>query len=793
MKDISLKILDMDCAACAITLQKALERIPCVQSAAVNYASETATISYDDAAYDLSELIAQIKKAGFRVPELEAELIPCTPAHTADAVRALAQRYGVRQVAQNEAGAIIVSFWPVGIDSRDLIHLCREAGCDVRLGDLRGGDEDQEIMKRMELLRTLITAVGCTAPLMMELSPKLQFAIGTVLQLGPARHFYKGVWRGIRNKTFGMDHLVSLSSTIIYLYSTYVTFTEKKEFKLYFTSNGVLLSLILFGKYMEQVAAGEASSAIRKLMHLQPKTAMVLRDGEFVETGIDQIVEHDVIRIRPGERIPVDGIILEGACAVDESMLTGESLPIDKQEGDRVVGGSLNRSGSVLISASTLGKDSVLQQIIDTVRKAQTEKAPAQRYADRVAQWFVPGVIGAAALTFLAWYFVIRPRDLQKAILCCCDVLTVACPCALGLAIPTGLMVGSGQAAASGVLFRSGAALENAYKADTVVFDKTGTLTRGIPEVTEVHTLPGVSPEALVTLAAGIERLSEHPVSRAVTEYAAQRFPNALPPHVLQFTSIPGRGVTGRQNGKLLLCGTRALLEDFGVDTAALAALPDVRANARTEICVAYDGKVLGILGVADRMKPGVRAAVAELKAASKDVWMMTGDNRATAEAIAAAAGIDHILYEVLPQEKSMEIAKLRRAGRNVCMVGDGINDTPALAEADCAVAMGTGSDIAVESAGIILPSGNIGKVPELFRISADTVRIVKQSLRWALTYNALFIPLAASGIFHPSFCATAMALSSVSVLMNSLRLRKPHQEQKERKLRWKKPPSSRT
>lgn len=582
---------------------------------------------------------------------------------------------------------------------------------------------------------------------MLELHPKLQFLAGTALQFGPGRYFYKSAWRGLRNRTFGMDFLVSLSSTLIYLYSAYVTFTPRRSYKLYFASDGVLLSLILFGKYMEQVAAGEANSAIRKLMHLQPRTALVQRGDTFVELPVDQIAEHDRVRIRPGERVPVDGTIISGQCAVDESMLTGESMPVDKAPGDKVIGGSLNRAGSAIVSAEALGKASVLEQIIQIVRQAQCEKAPVQCFADKVARWFVPGVIGAAALTFLIWYRRIAPRNLERALLTCCDVLSVACPCALGLATPTGLMVGSGRAAEHGILFKSGAELENAYKADCVVFDKTGTLTNGAPALTDVCPCSGVQPEPLVRLAAALEQCSDHPLARAVTAYAQQQSDAPLPP-AEDFSYALGRGVRGTVAGAAVVCGSRTWLRELGIDTAALAALPDLRA-------------------------------------AGKEVWMMTGDHARTAEAIAAEVGIGHVLSEVRPDEKAAAIERLRARGKTVCMVGDGINDTPALAVADCAVAMGGGSDIAIESAGILLPSGNLEKLPELFDISRATIRTIRQNLTWALFYNIVSIPVAALGVLHPSICATAMSASSIGVLMHSLRLK--DSGKKERRFPWKK------
>ena len=729
MKDISLRILDMECAACVARLDRALEKLPGVQRAAVNYTAASALITYDEGVTDLAAIAARVKRAGFRVPVEEQDLLPAE----ADA-----------ETAAAAAAA------------------------------LRGGDADQELEKRMDLLKTLVTSACCTAPLMLEMHPKLQFLAGTALQFGPGRYFYKSAWRGLRNRTFGMDFLVSLSSTLIYLYSAYVTFTLRRSYKLYFASDGVLLSLILFGKYMEQVAAGEANSAIRKLMHLQPRTAMVQRGDTFVELPVDQIAEHDRVRIRPGERVPVDGTVVSGQCAVDESMLTGESMPVDKAPGDKVIGGSLNRSGSAIVSAEALGKASVLEQIIQIVRHAQCEKAPVQRFADKVARWFVPGVIGAAALTFLVWYRRVAPRNLERALLTCCDVLSVACPCALGLATPTGLMVGSGRAAEHGILFKSGAELENAYKADCVVFDKTGTLTNGAPALTDVCPCSGVQPETLVRFAAALEQCSDHPLARAVTAYAQQQSDAPLPP-AEDFSYALGRGVRGTVAGAAVVCGSRTWLRELGIDTAALAALPDLHAQAKTELCVTRCGIVLGALGIADTRKSEAAAVVAQLRAAGKEVWMMTGDHARTAEAIAAEVGIDHVLSEVRPDEK----------GKTVCMVGDGINDTPALAVADCAVAMGGGSDIAIESAGILLPSGNLEKLPELFDISRATIRTIRQNLTWALFYNLVSIPVAALGVLHPSICATAMSASSIGVLMHSLRLK--DSGKKERRFPWKK------
>ncbi len=781
MKEITLRILDMECAACVSRLDRALLRLRGIDKAAVNYASASAFICYDENALDLADIAACVKKAGFRVPVEEADIR--FEGEPEAAVNALGELFGVKDVQLCE-DKITVFMWPVCLDTRRLTEVCRDCGLEAEISEKRGGDEDQELEKRMELLKTLVTSAVCTAPLMLEVHPKLQFLIGSVLQFGPGRHFYRSAARELRSGFCGMDLLVSLSSTLIYAYSSYVALTRKSNFKLYFTSDGVLLSLILFGKYMEQVAAGEAGSAIRKLMHLQPRTAMVKRGDGFEEASVDRIREGDIVLIRPGERIPVDGVIASGKCAVDESMLTGESLPADKAEGDRVIGGSLNRAGSAEVKATALGRETVLEQIIGIVRRAQSEKAPVQRFADSVARWFVPAVIGAAAATFAVWYRRIAPKNLEKALLNCCDVLSVACPCALGLATPTGLMVGSGSAAERGILFRSGTELENAYKADCVVLDKTGTLTTGEPKLTDVFPVSGISGRELVLLCAALEKHSEHPLARAAVNYAIERYPDAECLTVEDFAYDVGSGVSGTVGGERIVCASRAALEREGLDISALSSLPDVRLDAKAEICVCRGGVLIGTLGIADTLKPEAAEAVRLLKAAGKEVWMLTGDNERTARAIAAKAGIDNVLFEVRPDGKAEQIERLKAAGRTVCMVGDGINDTPALATADCAVAMGSGSDIAIEAAGVLLPSGDLKKLPEAFDISAATIKTIRQNLRWALFYNVISIPVAAMGILHPSICAAAMSASSIGVLMHSLSLKEPN---KKRSAKWKK------
>lgn len=774
MTDISLKISDMECAACVRRLGKVISAQKGVERAEINFAASTAAVSYDEGVTDIAMIAAAVRKAGFRVPGEEQELIPAGEIPEG-LCAALSSVLGVKS-ASFAGGKITAQLWPVDVQARELVAACADCGCTVTAGERRGGDGDQELDKRMGLLKKLLGSAAATSLLMLELHPKAQFAVATALQFGPGRYFYKGALRDLRNRSFGMDTLISLSSTLIYLYSSHVAFTRKRNFTLYFGSDGVLLSLILFGKYIEQMAAGEANGAIRKLLHLQPRTAAVLVDGAVTEKPVDSIVHGDIVLVRAGERIAVDGTITQGDCAVDESMLTGESLPVDKHPGDKVIGGSLCRAGAAKVTAEGLGKDSVLQQIVAAVRRAQCEKAPVQKFADSVAGWFVPAVAAAAAATFALWFKKLRPHDLEKALVTCCDVLSVACPCALGLATPTALMVASGAAAENGVLYSSGRFIENARKADTVVFDKTGTITKGSPEVTEILTLGGMDEAALLRLAASAEAMSDHPVAKAVVAHAKSVFGDFAPDPAADFEAVAGRGVKCTINGKALICGSRRFLAENGVDAASL---PD---GTGTEVCAAYDGVLVGLIRVADVIKPEAREVAERLKASGRQVWLVTGDNEQTARDIAARAGIENVKANVLPTEKADIVARLKAEGRTICMVGDGVNDTPALAGADCSVAMGSGSDIAIESAGILLPSGDLKKLPEVFELSEKTMRVVNQNLRWALVYNALSIPIAAAGVLHPSICATSMSLSSIGVLLNSLKLQNGRKEK-----RWKK------
>lgn len=527
-------------------------------------------------------------------------------------------------------------------------------GCEVF------GDEAQELKQRFRLLRLLIASTALSMPLLWNLPPMVQLVFATALQLYPGMYFVRNALRGLRSLTMGMDLLVALSTTAIYAYSTVVVFTVTEDIKLYYLCDGVLISLLLFGRYLESVAIYQSGEAVRGLMRLQPRTAIVLRNGTEREIDAQEIVSGDTVVLRPGERVPADGVIIEGGCLVDESLLTGESEPVSKCAGDRVTGGTLNREGRAVYTATAVGESSTLRQMADFVRRAQSEKAPVQRFADKIASVFVPSVIGLAALVFVLWFFVFAPHDWGKAVSTVCGVLVIACPCALGLATPAALMTASGRGAELGILFKGASAIEKAWGVDTVVFDKTGTLTQGRVEP-----------------------------------------------------------------------------------------------------------------GVRDPLREDAKSAVRACRELGLEIWMISGDKEETARRIAGECGIDRIMYEVKPEEKARQIEKLKSAGRRVAMVGDGINDAPAMALAELAVAMGTGTDVAIECADVVLPGGRIGRVPQTLRLARAARKTVRQNLAWALAYNLICIPVAACGIVNPSIAAAAMTLSSNGILLHSLRLNK--------------------
>jgi len=720
----TFKISGMSCAACAARIEKKLNAMEGVQSAAVNLASEKAAVEYDSSKIDVSDIIKAVESLGYeaeRADELSAD----------------------REKEQREKEI-----------TRLRIELIISAVLTAPL-----------------LFSMLLMIAGVDVPFLHN--EYFQLIAATPVQFVIGFRFYRNAYHALRSKSANMDVLIAMGTTASYFFSIYNAFFaghghDMKE--LYFETSAVIITLILLGKYLEAAAKGRTSEAIRKLMGLQAKTARVIRDGKEEDIPIEEVVPGDVIIVRPGEKIPVDGRILEGNSAVDESMLTGESIPVEKKAGDHVVGATINKFGTFRFEATRVGKDTVLSQIIRMVEDAQGSKAPIQKIADKVSGIFVPAVLGIALVTFLAWYLV--SGDLADGIISAVSVLVIACPCALGLATPTAIMVGTGKGAEHGILIKGGEHLEMAYRLDAIVLDKTGTITKGQPEVTDVISLGGMSRDEVLRIAAAAEKNSEHPLGAAIYELG-KNGPGGIP-DAEQFGAIPGKGVRAVVEGREIYIGTRKLMHGIGVGTepaeAVIAGLED---EGKTAMLMSSDGRLEAVIAVADTLKENSKEAIDALKEMGIEVYMITGDNKRTAAAIARQAGIANVLAEVLPEHKAEEVGKLKKQGKKVAMVGDGINDAPALATADIGIAMGTGTDVAIEAADITLLRGDLMLIPAAIRLSRRTMRKIRQNLFWAFFYNTIGIPFAAFGLLNPMIAGGAMAFSSVSVVSNSLSLKR--------------------
>jgi len=725
-------VTGMDCAGCAANVERALKKVAGVRDAVVNLAAGRATVLYDPGRTGPRDLAKAVRDAGYGVAASEA---------------------AARETADKDYRALRTSVIWGG-----LLALV------IFLGSMpHWFPWVPAFLRNFYVLWALATPV--------------QFVLGL--------RFYKAAWSALRRGTANMNTLVAVGTSAAYLFSVAATvlpgFFRRAgvEPQVYFDTSAVIIVLVLFGRTLEARAKGKTSGAIRRLMGLRPRTAHVLGpDGER-ETAIEEVRAGDVLVVRPGERIPVDGVILEGRTSIDESMITGESLPVDKGPGQEIVGATMNKWGSFRFRAVRVGEDTALARIIRLVEEAQGTKAPIQRLADIIAAWFVPAVIGIAVLTFVVWALIGPPPRLVFALLNFVAVLIIACPCAMGLATPTAIMVATGRGAERGILIRSGESLETVHKVDTFVFDKTGTLTNGRPETTDVVPAAGIEPRTLLALAASVENGSEHPLGQAVVRRARAE---GVPVDAAQdFRALEGMGVEGVANGRRVLVGSRKLVADAGVDLTALAGPAGELAGAgKTVAYVAVDGRPAGLLALADTLKPGAREVVAALRRSGRRVVMLTGDNALTARALAAEAGIDEIRAEVLPGDKAEVVRGLQAEGRRVAMVGDGINDAPALVQADVGLALGTGTDVAMASADITLMSGDLGTVVSAVELSRRTIRTIRQNLFWAFAYNVIGIPVAAGALYpflkvllNPMIASAAMALSSVSVVGNSLRLRR--------------------
>jgi len=741
----------MTCASCVNRIERFLKKTPGVEDAVVNLATETATIRYLPDLAGRAELVGAIEAAGYDVRErtdedleaaradLAAELDLDTAARAREARQTLVQALVSIAVA---GGIMLAMFWP------------------------------QTSIAMTDINRAVLLPA-------------------TFIQFWAGRRFYRAGIRAALHRSADMDTLIAIGTSAAWAYSVFVTFWPDviNEAGLhpetYFDSSTVIIGLVLLGRWLEARAKGQASGAIRRLVGLQPRTARVVRGTVEDEVPLEAVAAGDLLRVRPGAKIPVDGIVVEGTSAVDESMLTGEPLPVTKSPGDGVIGATVNTTGAFVMRATRVGRETALAHIVELVERAQGSKAPIQRIADRVSEIFVPAILAIAGLTFIVWFVAGPEPRMTFALTAFIAVLVIACPCAMGLATPTAIMVGTGNGAESGILVRSGEALEIAGRTTTVVFDKTGTLTVGKPRVVEASLAPGFDLPELLDLAGSLEKGSEHPLGAAILARAREDELGFQP--VAKFTAIVGHGVEGvvstESGDRRVLAGSGRLMLGRGVDIEPLAAPTATAAEAaRTQVYVAVDGRIAGLLAIADPVRPGSRAAVGELSAAGLDVWLVSGDAAGTTAAVAREVGIapDHVLAEVLPAQKAAQIAELQAAGRTVAMVGDGINDAPALASADVGLAIGSGTDVAIEASDITLVGGDPRAVAAAIALSRATMRTVRQNLFWALAYNVVLIPVATGALFpafgiliNPALAAGAMAFSSVAVVTNSLRLRR--------------------
>ncbi len=795
----SLNISGMSCAACAARIEKGLGRLDGVSSANVNFAMEKATVEFDDKQVGIQKFEEVINKLGYGVIKkdeanankavLNITGMTCASC-SARVEKKLSKLEGVRTVNVNlTTEKATVEYDPSKLKLSDMVKAVKDIGYGAEKAEEVSTDREKEQREKeiRTLKTTLVVSIVLSSPLLLAMilsvlgidvpflhNPYFQLIIATPIQFGIGYRFYKHAYLALRSGSANMDVLVSMGTSAAYLYSLYNVFFEPPKMggmkDLYFEAAAVIITLILLGKYLEAVAKGKTSEAIKKLMGLQAKTARVIRNDEETDIPIEEVEVGDIVVVRPGEKIPVDGKILEGSSAIDEAMLTGESLPVEKKPGDFVIGATINKFGAFKFEATKVGKDTALSQIVKMVEDAQGSKAPIQKIADKVSGIFVPVVVGIALAAFLIWY--LSTGDFTKAIVSAVSVLVIACPCALGLATPTAIMVGTGKGAENGILIKGGEHLETAYKLNAVVLDKTGTITKGQPEVTDIVTLGALDRKTVLKYAAIAEKKSEHPLGVAIYEDGKK---DAGPiPDPDRFEAIPGRGVLAGIGDSNVYIGTRKLMLEQNIGMGSMEkTLTELEDEGKTAMLMAVDGKLEAVIAVADTLKENSQEAIADLQKMGIDVYMITGDNKRTANAIAKQVGISNVLAEVLPENKAQEVEKLKKAGKVVAMVGDGINDAPALATADIGMAIGTGTDVAIEAADITLMRGDLRTIPASIRLSRKTMNKIKQNLFWAFFYNTIGIPFAALGLLNPMIAGAAMAFSSVSVVTNSLSLKR--------------------
>ena len=800
-KNLILPIQGMTCANCVSTVERNLKKLDGIQTVTVNLSSERAAVSFEDQKVDLDQIVQKIKRAGYDVAVAEGEFVLKENPDAVDSERIsrnLLKVVGIRDVQSNVAsGKVVVQYIPTLVSQLEIRSQLKRIGFEALiLGDQ--GVDQEDIIRKKEIekqKRLLIIGLVFTIPLFLlsmgrdfGLVPDslgshkwfdwLLFALATPVQFYVGAQYYMGAYKSLRNGSANMDVLIAMGSSVAYFYS-FLILLGVFSGHVYLETAAVIITLIRLGKFLEARAKGKTGDAIRKLLNLQPDKARVRRGDEVIDVDSEDVIVGDILIVKPGDKIPVDGIVIKGKSQVDESMITGESKPVSKEVGDKVIGSTQNRNGLLELEATRVGKDSTLAQIVKLVESAQGSKAPIQGLADRISAIFVPIVLVIALLTFLFWYFLAPDpvsqtglNTLSRALINGVSVLVIACPCAMGLATPTAVMVGTGKSANAGILFRTAEALEIAQKVDTVVLDKTGTITRGHPEVSSIHLIGMHADEKkVIKLAASVEAGSEHPLGEAIVAEAGNQGVNLT--EVSNFHSITGMGVSGEVEGLDILVGNIKLMQENDVEKSqeVSKAMKRFQNNAETPILVAVKKQIIAVIGIGDQIKDNSSQAIKSIKSSGRSVIMLTGDNHQTAKAIGKRAGIESVISEVLPGQKADKIKELQANGSCVAMVGDGVNDAPALAQANLGIALGTGSDIAVASAPVTLLGGELESVMKAFTLSKMTLKTIKQNLFWAFFYNIILIPVAMMGLLNPMLAAGAMAFSSVFVVTNSLRL----------------------
>lgn len=785
---VNLNISGMTCAACSNRIEKVLNRLDGVE-ANVNLTTEKASVNYEQDKTSLEDITNRIESIGYGVvyEKSDLDITGMTCAACSNRIeKVLNKTDGIKSATVNlTTENAMVEYNPGVIEERDIIDRIDSLGYGAAP---KQSSEDKISRKDSELKKMkwkVIIAAILSLPLLVTMldhlfgmslpeifmNPWFQLVFATPVQFILGWQFYVGAYKNLKNFTANMDVLVVMGTTAAYgfsLYQTYLWITDAVAHPhLYFEASAIIITLILFGKYLETRAKSQTTGAISKLLDMQAKEARVVRDGTEQMIPVEAVKVNDVLIVKPGEKFPLDGELTSGRTSVDESMLTGESIPVEKEAGDSVIGATMNQNGTVNVRVTRTGKDTALAGIIKVVEEAQGNKAPIQRMADVISGYFVPIVIIIAIVTFIVWYFFASPGNLEPALVAAISVLVIACPCALGLATPTSIMVGTGKGAENGILYKGGEHLEKTHQVDVVVLDKTGTITNGTPEVTDF-----TGDDEALQLLASAEKGSEHPLAAAITSYAHDK--NIRLSDAAEFSAIPGHGIRALIDGREVLVGTRKLMREENIDVNSIEEdMQQFEYDGKTAMIVAVDGQLRGTVAVLDTVKATAKQAVEEMHQAGIEVIMLTGDNKRTAEAIGREVGIDAVIAEVLPEQKAEEIRKIQQSGKVTAMVGDGVNDAPALALADVGIAMGTGTEVAIEAADLTILGEDLTLIPRAINLSHKTIKNIKQNLFWAFAYNTLGIPIAALGFLAPWVAGAAMAFSSVSVVANALRLKR--------------------